>query len=124
MDSFGRPVPSRLAEVFRRASKFRSLVHRIGVFKSDLSALKAEGDGTELLRVNAVSVDLVNAQKSIRFSTPHGVCPRCDGVGCYGEKPLCSGRGWLPEDVCERLSPELKAKLESFGGKKSDESVA
>lgn len=119
-DHFGRPVPDGLADVFGDTATFRSLIHRLGLFKSEVEALKDKPGGRHV-KVQEICIDLDNAQRSLRCASPYAVCPECGGRGHNCK--VCHGTGWIREGGYPHLTQAQKDVCEAYARDARTEAV-
>lgn len=106
VDSKGRTLPKPLHEIFESATRFRSLIQRIGAMQTEVEELRKTPAGFRL-PVSQIKSDLDNAQSGIKLAMPYVLCPDCGGgkpKGCE----YCKERGWLPEGAWNSMTKKRK----------------
>lgn len=105
VDSKGRELPKSLHEIFESATRFRSLIQRIGAMQTEVEELRKTPAGFRL-PVSQIKSDLDNAQSGIKLAMPYVLCPDCNGKpkGCE----YCKERGWLPEGAWNSMTKKRK----------------
>lgn len=102
-DPNGVPIPKKFFPVFDAQSEFRGIVQQLGKVKSAIDELRKTPAGVFLAeRFERIKVDLNNAQREVKFSMPHCVCPYCKGKGCTrtgADKTPCRQTGWTIKGV-------------------------
>lgn len=98
-DGAGQQVPPKLRPAFAHRPAFRKVVAQLGLLQSQCRELAASEAGAFLgERLRAILTHLENAQREVKFCSPHAVCPYCNGRGCReqtGQKQPCRGTGWV-----------------------------
>jgi hypothetical protein len=97
-DPNGVPIPKKLREVFDAQPEFRSIVQQLGKTLGSIDELRKTPAGVILAeRFERIRADIHNAQRELKFSMPHAVCPYCKGAGCKrtgADKTPCRETGW------------------------------
>jgi hypothetical protein len=116
-DAKGRKVPANLAVVFgENMTAFRSLIQRLGKFKTEIDELAQTPGGAQLRRKLQVATKaFIDTQDNLAHLEPHVVCPTCDGTGADGCTD-CKGQGWLSVGQYASLSGTKRKICEEAGG--------
>lgn len=94
VDKAGNVVPPNLIGAFTEGREFFSAaVSNLSQTRDALVEAAKNGQFGKFLREQDISVELNNVIESLRFATPHGVCPECAGKGC----DPCRQQGWMPK---------------------------
>ena len=110
-DRLGNKVPGPLVVTFEGAAAFSSIIHRSGVFRSDLIVLRASPAGARLTQDAEVLVDKL--QNELRNARPYCECPSCHGMSAINSKPcdLCRETGFLIESQYLNLTEEQRKQI-------------
>ena len=110
-DRLGNKVPGPLVVTFEGAAAFSSLIHRLGVFRSDLIVLRDSPAGSRLTQDSEVLVDKL--QNELRNARPHCGCPWCHGFSVIDSKPCdhCRETWFLVESQYLNLTEEQRKQI-------------
>lgn len=102
-DPNGLEIPKRLQPIFEAQPKFRSIVQQLGRIQSEIDELRKTEAGAFLNEAfERIKTDIGNAQREVKFATPHQICPYCKGKGCKrtgSAKTPCRENGWTVKGV-------------------------
>jgi hypothetical protein len=109
-DFAGHTLPKDIAEPFARIDAAKSFMHDLSVIRNTIDNAIAAGDMLWIhLPRSQFNADMKNAYAAIKFAIPHSVCPYCKGR-TFKTCKACSGAGWMPKEMYERVPEEIRGK--------------
>jgi hypothetical protein len=109
LDQVEFPVPTGLVPTFNKVKEFKSIVNQLNEINRNLETLSKSPAGA-CMRLQQAQVDLRNLKETVRFDTPHAVCPVCKGSAKTRKANCpCKQRGWLVEVAYLNLPSEFRA---------------
>jgi hypothetical protein len=115
VDGLGNPVPSSLADAFRRGPEFGEAIKLLRRLKRWLIRTRGGPAGLVIQEsYTRIAADLDNLISEIKFARPFTVCVYCDNeLPAFMACGACRQRGFISEEVFRAAPAELRAKRES-----------
>lgn len=109
-DECNCPIPEFLLLTFETRKKLKSIRLQMAKLFTEVDEL-SKLPGGQRIRLGDFEAKVESAKGILKSSSPHVVCPECQGHGC---DKLCDGLGWLSERQYPTLSVTQKEFCERF----------